>query len=154
SLLLALLGTAAGLLLNVWLTGVMSRVQLPAPVPIQLLIEPDWRLLLYSSSLAVVSALIAGLMPALRATRGGLSRALKLDQRQVGNQRWTLRNALVVGQLAISVVLLATGFLFLSQHDESHDTQPGLRRRPCALGLYAPGPGEIFHAGEDACFHH
>ena len=33
SLLLALLGTAAGLLLNVWLTGVMSRVQLPAPVP-------------------------------------------------------------------------------------------------------------------------
>ena len=125
SLLLALLGTAAGLLLNVWLTGVMSRVQLPAPVPIQLLIEPDWRLLLYSSGLAVVSALIAGLMPALKATRGGLSAALKLDQRQLGSQPWTLRNALVVGQLAISVVLLATGFLFLRNMTKATTLSPG-----------------------------
>ena len=41
-----------------------------------------------------------------------------------------------------------------SQHDESHDTQPGLRRRPCALGLHAASPGEIFLAGENASFHH
>jgi predicted permease len=103
----------------------MSRVQIPAPAPIQLLIEPDWRLLLYSSGLAMASALVAGLMPALRATRGGLSAALKLDQRQVGNRRWTLRNALVVGQLAISVVLLATGFLFLRNMTKATTLSPG-----------------------------
>jgi predicted permease len=125
SLLLALLGTVTGLLLNIWLTGVMSRVQIPAPAPIQLLIEPDWRLLLYSSGLAIATALVAGLMPALKATRGGLSAALKLDQRQVGNQRWTLRNALVVGQLAISVVLLATGFLFLRNMTKATTLSPG-----------------------------
>jgi predicted permease len=43
----------------------------------------------------------------------------------VGNQRWTLRNALVVGQLAISVVLLATGFLFLRNMTKATTLSPG-----------------------------
>ena len=124
SLLLALVGTCAGLLLNSWLTGVMNRVQLPLPVPIQLLIEPDWRLLFYSAGLAAVSALVAGLMPALKATRGGVSAALKLEERQLAS-RWTLRNALVVGQLAISVVLLATGFLFVRNMTMAMTMSPG-----------------------------
>jgi predicted permease len=125
SLLLALLGATAGLLLNIALTSWMNRVQLPVPVPIQLLIQPDWRLMLYSGCVALISALAAGLMPALKATRGGVSEALKLQQGQVGNQRWTLRNALVVGQLAISVVLLATGFLFIRNMTKATTMHPG-----------------------------
>jgi predicted permease len=125
SLLLALLGTTAGLLLNIWGTGVMNRVQLPVPVPIQLSIQPDWRLLLYCTCVALISALVAGLMPALKATRTGVSEALKLQQGQVGNQRWTLRNALVVGQLAVSVVLLATGFLFVRNMSKALTMHPG-----------------------------
>ena len=123
SLLLALLGTCAGLLLNIWLSGVMNRIQLPLPIPMQLLIQPDWRLLLYSMAVAVISALVAGLMPALKATREGVSAALKLTERQVG--RWTLRNALVVGQLAVSVVLLTTGFLFVRNMTRSMTMSPG-----------------------------
>ncbi len=123
SLLLALLGTCAGLLVNVWLSGVMNRVQLPLPIPMQLLIQPDWRLLVYSMAVAVMSALVAGLMPALKATRGGVSTALKLTERQVGG-RWTLRNVLVVGQLAVSVVLLTTGFLFVRNMTKSMTMSP------------------------------
>jgi predicted permease len=125
SLLLAMLGTCAGLILNLWLSGVMNRVQLPLPVPIQLLIQPDWRLLLYSAGVAVVSALFTGWMPALQATRTGVSDALKLQQGHVGNRRWTLRNALVVGQLSVSVVLLATGFLFLRNMTKVVSMDPG-----------------------------
>jgi len=125
SLLLALFGTTAGLLLNVWLTGMMNRVQLPVPVPIQLQIQPDWRLLLYSACVALISALVAGVMPALKATRTGVSDTLKLQQRQAGNQRWTLRNALVIGQLAVSVVLLATGFLFVRNMTKALTMHPG-----------------------------
>jgi predicted permease len=125
SLLLALLGTCAGLILNLGITNVMSRVQIPLPVPVRLLIQPDWRLLLYSIAVATGSALVAGLMPALRASRGGVSAALKLDERQVGN-RWTLRNALVVGQIAVSVVLLATGFLFVRNMAKALSMNPGL----------------------------
>jgi len=124
SLLLALLGTCAGLVLNLWLSGVMNRVQLPLPIPMQLLIQPDWRLLLYSMAVALVSALAAGLMPALKATREGVSTALKLTDRQVGG-RWTLRNALVVGQLAVSVVLLTTGFLFVRNMTKVMSMSPG-----------------------------
>jgi len=123
SLLLALVGTGAGLLLNVWLSGVMNRVQLPLPLPMQLLIQPDWRLLLYSMAVAVGSALVAGLMPALKATREDVSAALKLTERQVG--QWTLRNSLVVGQLAVSVVLLTTGFLFVRNMTKSMNMNPG-----------------------------
>jgi len=125
SLLLAALGTAAGFLLNLWLTGVMNRVQLPIPVPMQLLIAPDWRLLAYSSVVAVASALVAGWMPALKATRTGVGDALKTQQGQVGNRRWTLRNALVVGQLAVSVVLLTTGLLFLRNMMQAVRMNPG-----------------------------
>jgi predicted permease len=123
SLLLALLGTCAGLLVNVWLSGVMNRVQLPLPLPMQLLIQPDWRLLLYSMAVAIGSAMVAGLVPALKATRGGVSAALKLTERQVG--QWTLRNALVVGQLALSVVLLTTGLLFVRNMTKSMTMNPG-----------------------------
>ncbi len=125
SLLLAMLGTCAGLILNLWLSGVMNRVQLPLPVPIQLLIQPDWRLLFYSAAVAVLSALVTGWMPALKAARTGVSDALKLQQGQVGNRRWTLRNALVVGQLSVSVVLLATGFLFLRNMTKAVSMNPG-----------------------------
>ena len=125
SLLLAMLGTCAGLILNLWLSGAMNRVQLPLPVPIQLLIQPDWRLLLYSTAVAVLSALVTGWMPALKAARTGVSDALKLQQGQVGNRRWTLRNALVVGQLSISVVLLTTGFLFLRNMTKAVSMNPG-----------------------------
>jgi predicted permease len=124
SLLLAGLGTCAGLMLNLGLTNFMNRVQLPLPLPVQLMIQPDWRLLLYSITVATGSALAAGLVPALRATRGGVSTALKLDERQVGG-RWTLRNGLVVGQLAVSVVLLTTGLLFVRNMTRSMSMNPG-----------------------------
>ena len=71
-----------------------------------------------------MSALVAGLLPALRATRGGVSAALKLNERQVGS-RWTLGNALVVGQMAVSVVLLATGFLFVRNMTKAMTMNPG-----------------------------
>src|SRR6185436_10950333 len=73
SLLLAVLGGAAGLLLNLCLAGFLNRVELPLPIPVHILIEPDWRLFGYAAAIAVASALVAGLLPALKATRGGVS---------------------------------------------------------------------------------
>jgi predicted permease len=124
SLLLALLGTMAGLLLNLWLSGVLNHVELPLPIPVHLLIEPDWRLLLYSVLIAIASALVAGLLPALKATRGGVSAALKRTERQVEG-RWSLRGGLIVMQLAVSVVLLTMGVLFVRNMTRSMTMSPG-----------------------------
>ena len=124
SALLALLGTAAGLLLNLWLAGILNRVQLPLPLPVHLLIQPDWRLLSYSVALALASALLAGLWPALEATRGGVSAALKRTERQVEG-RSRLRGGLIVMQLAVSVVLLTMGVLFVRNMTRSMTMSPG-----------------------------
>jgi predicted permease len=125
SLLLAVLGTLSGLLLNFWLTSLISRVQLPLPMPFQLHIAPDWRLLAYSASVAAASALFCGLFPALKATRADLNAALKRQELQSGRRLWNLRNALVAGQLAISTLLLAAGLLFLENLSRSTSMNPG-----------------------------
>jgi predicted permease len=113
SLLLALLGTGAGLLLNLWLTRLLSGVHIPTPLPIELLIQPDRTLLAYSVAIAFVVTLATGLVPALKGTRAGIGGALKEGGRQTGPAGYTLRNALVVGQLAVSILLLSAGLLFL-----------------------------------------
>jgi predicted permease len=125
SLLLAVLGTLSGLLLNFWLTSLISRVQLPLPMPFQLHIAPDWRLLAYSAAVAVASALFCGLFPALKATRADLNAALKRQELQSSRRLWNMRNALVAGQLAISTLLLAAGLLFLENLSRSTSMNPG-----------------------------
>lgn len=112
SLLLALLGTSAGLLLNLWLTRLLSGVHIPTPLPIELVIQPDRMLLAYSVALTFVVTLATGLVPALKGTRAGIGGALKEGGRQAGPAGYTLRNALVVGQLAVSILLLSVGLLF------------------------------------------
>jgi predicted permease len=125
SLLLAVLGTLSGLLLNFWLTSLISRVQLPLPLPFQLHIAPDWRLLAYSAAVAMASALFCGLFPALKATRADLNAALKRQELQSSRRLWNMRNALVAGQLAISTLLLAAGLLFLENLSRSTSMNPG-----------------------------
>ncbi len=125
SLLLALMGTLAGLGLNLFLTSVVNRVQFPLPIPIQLRIEPDWRLLAYATAVVLLTAIVSGLMPALKATRSDVSSAIKQGEHQVREGRWTLRNAMVAGQLAVSILLLATGFLFLRNLMKATSMSPG-----------------------------
>jgi len=113
SLLLTLLGTGAGLLLNLWLTRLLSGLHIPTPLPIELQIQPDRTLLAYSVGIALVATLATGLVPALKGTRAGIGGALKEGGRQTGLAGSALRNALVIGQLAVSMVLLSAGLLFL-----------------------------------------
>jgi predicted permease len=113
--LLALCGTAAGLVVNVTTTSLLSRYPLPLPFPIQLQIRPDWRLLMYAIVLTVVCTVAASLMPALKATRTRVGPATMRDRRQ----------ALVVGQLAVSIVLLCAGFIFVRNLVHASTMSPG-----------------------------
>jgi len=119
SLLLAMCATAAGLSINLVITSMLSRIRLPLPLPLQFTIEPDWRLLAYASTLAIGTCLFAGLLPAFRATR-----ILVPQARQVGRGS-TLRGVLVAVQVAVSVVLLSAGLLFLRNLIRASSTNPG-----------------------------
>ena len=124
SLLLSLLGATVGLGLNLILTDTFNGTTLPLPVPIRLAIQPDWRLLAYCAVIAVVSAVVAGLLPALTATRSGTNSTLKLSEHQVGGGTM-LRKMLVAGQLAVSVIVLVTAALFVRNLLRSAGMNPG-----------------------------
>ena len=124
SLLLATMGTVAGLWLNFLIAAAANRIRLPLPLPVRLQIQPDWRLLSYAIGLAMASALICGLMPALKATKPDVQTALKLGERSLA-ARLGFRRVLVIAQLTGSIVLLLTAFLFLRNLLLSNSLSPG-----------------------------
>lgn len=124
SLVLSGLGAAAGILITIACGRLLSSLVLPLPVPIQVVARPDRRLLLYAVLMVILSTLIAGLMPALKSVRKDVSAVLKRAQGQTGGV-WGLRGVMVAGQLAVSVVLLATGFLFIHNLARATTMNPG-----------------------------
>jgi predicted permease len=73
------------------------------------------------------TALVAGLLPALQATRMDLASAMKEGGLQMGVRRGRLRSAFVVAQVALSVVLLAVAGLFARSLQRTVSVDPGLR---------------------------
>lgn len=124
SLLLATLGAAAGVAIDLGCAQFVSSWTLPLPIPVQIVVTPDWRLLWYTLGLILLSALFSGLMPALKAVRKDVNAALKRDQPEI-ERAWGLRSAMVTGQIALSTLLLATGFLFLHNLARATSMNPG-----------------------------
>jgi len=114
SVVLALGGGPLGVALAMWATEALSGFRTPAPVPLDIGVSVDWRVLLYTFALSVGSGLLFGLAPAWTASRIILSNALKGEDVQARpGRRFTLRNVLVVSQIAVSLVLLCATGLFL-----------------------------------------
>jgi predicted permease len=114
SFILALTGAGVGFALAAGAAHAISNFQLPLPFPIVFDFNVDWRVALFTLGLSIVTALLFGLVPALRASRPDLVDALKDGQSVLGGMgRSRLRNTLVVVQVALSLVLLATAGLFL-----------------------------------------
>jgi predicted permease len=114
SLLLALAGALVGFLLAAIAARAISRFQLPLPLPIVFDFTVNWRVLAFTVGLSLLTALLFGLAPALRATRPDLVGALKNEPAVYGRgRRFATRNTLVVVQVALSLVLLAGAGLFL-----------------------------------------
>ena len=124
SLLLSVLGSIAGLGIDIACAKGINNLALPVPLPIHLVVSPDWRLLWYSLCIVFVSALLCGLLPALKAVGKDVSHTLKLGGRQTA-RAGNLRSVLVAGQLAVSIVLLTTGFLFVHNLLRATSMNPG-----------------------------
>lgn len=123
SLLLSLAGAAAGLAINMMATHALNGLLLPMPVPIRLALQPDWRLLAYAIAIAIASAVMAGLLPALTSTRR-TNASLKQEEHQVGGSA-RMRKGLVTAQVAVSVIVLVTAALFVKNLMSSTAMNPG-----------------------------
>ena len=114
SLLLALAGGAVGFGLAAFAARAVSKFELPLPFPVVFDFNVDLRVAAFTLGLSIVTALIFGLVPALRASNPDLVSALKDNSPTLSREgRSRLRNTLVVVQVALSLVLLATAGLFL-----------------------------------------
>jgi predicted permease len=111
TLLLALLAGAAAMLMA-WLGGTALRTLLLPEVEWQRS-ALDWRMAGFTALVALSSGLVAGLIPALQASRPVLTDALKAATRQGGHRRSRLRNLLVSLQAALAVTLLVGAALFV-----------------------------------------
>ena len=122
---IALLGTLTGLVLMKALTGLLARLSLPLPVPLEIHSTLDRRLLLYSLLLTLVTTVLCALAPALQSTRRSQMPALKRQETRVAGRIWSLRNVLVVGQMAVALVLLVTALLFVRNLARANELDPG-----------------------------
>ena len=124
SLLLAIIGGAAGVVLAIWLAGGVNEAVSRLPIPVEFDLEIDRLVLAYAFGLTTLTSLVFGLAPARRAARFDVVSSLKDESGgSTGHQR--LRRALVVGQVAVCSALLVWSGLFLRSLGRISDVNPG-----------------------------
>ena len=149
SLMLGLGGGGLGVWLSLWSTAALSSIRIPAPVPFDLQVSVDARTLTYTFLLSVAAGLLLGTGPAWAASRPRIASALRGDVAFVrGGRRISLRNLLVMAQVAMALVLLSiTRIVFAQPGERIAD-----RYRVQDEGAAAPVGGsavERVHTGEN-----
>lgn len=125
SVTLFILGGAGGTLLAIWGTRLLEQIELPMELPLAIDVSPDLRALAFTLVVALLTGVVFGLAPALQASRLDLAIALRGDGAGSGRSRSRLRNALIVGQVALSLVLLSASGLFVRALDRGRHIDPG-----------------------------
>jgi macrolide transport system ATP-binding/permease protein len=125
SVLLSLVGGVGGLLLAVWINSLVASIKLPTDIAIVFDIHPDWRVLVFALIVSLVTGIVFSLLPALQSSRPDLVPALKDEASMGGFRRSRLRNALVVVQVALSLVLLVCAGLVVRSLQVAQRTRPG-----------------------------
>ena len=125
SVVLGLMGGGAGLLLGYWLMKL--PIQPPMNISLDYGIRLDWRMFAYAIVISAATALLFGLAPALRASKRDLVTELKMQRGETGRGRrfFSMRNALVVGQIAVSQFLLAGTVLWVRSYMNVQAAHPG-----------------------------
>ena len=115
SLLIAAIGAAFGAAIAQWLSRFLVEFLNTDNNQIFVTLSLDWRIFAFTAALAVATCLIFGLMPALRATGTAPGLAMKAGSRGSTDtrERFGLRRALVVVQVALSLVLVVGALLFV-----------------------------------------
>jgi predicted permease len=124
SLLLALAGGVVGLGFAYLGRNLLAAIIPPLPLPIVLEPRVSSRVIELSFGLSCATALVFGLLPALRASRPELVAVLK-DEQLPGSARSLLRSALVVTQVAFALVALIAAGLFVRSAAEARRADPG-----------------------------
>ena len=128
SILLSIVGGAAGLLLAVWWSDLLialGKEDIPRAVHVGI----DWRVLGFTAGVSILTGVIFGLFPAVHASKTELVESLKEGGRGTseGARRNRMRNVLAVGELAVAVVLLVSAGLLIKSLWRLQNVDSGLQ---------------------------
>jgi predicted permease len=145
SLILSLAGGAVALLITLWTQGtLMTFMPVTEDIPLSLTVAADRSVLLATLVISVLTAMIFGILPALRSS--GLAPAGVLKE-ETGSASGTLRKArlasgLVVAQIGLSLLLLICAGLFIRSFRSAQQINPGFNPRKVLIASY-----DLFTAG-------
>ncbi|MBV9074063.1 MAG: ABC transporter permease, partial [Acidobacteria bacterium] len=124
SVLLAGLGGGIGFLLAIWTGPLILRLK-PADLPVALNVAPDWRVLVYTLAVSLLTGLVFGMAPALRSSAVSVSSAINRGAHGGDGSKSRLRSVLVIGQVAVCMVLLVGAGLCLRSLLNARSIDPG-----------------------------
>jgi predicted permease len=138
---LASIGAVIGLLLAYWSSHLLvTLLAKGAATPVLLDLRPDWRILAFAVLTAVFTGFFIGLIPAWKLSRPS-GATLHLDQqRTVGAGLGMIGKALIVSQIAISLILLQAAGLFIRTLQSLRSFDPGFERTSLLEVRLAPMP--------------
>ncbi|MDT7603528.1 MAG: hypothetical protein QOF61_1525 [Acidobacteriota bacterium] len=125
SVVLSLAGGAFGLLLATWLNALVGAIKLPTDIALVFDLRIDWRVLTFTLGVSLATGVVFSLLPALQTSKPDMIPALKDDSAMGGFRRSRLRNALVVAQVALSLVLLVCAGLIVRGLQAAQAMHPG-----------------------------
>jgi macrolide transport system ATP-binding/permease protein len=147
SVLLAVLGTALGLLAGRWAIDFLASIRIPSDLPILIEARMDTRVLLYSLAAMVAALLMFGVLPAFRATRGDFASSAK--ESSAGKRP---RNWLITLQAGLSVLTLALAALLVKNFVLSSQASPGFRTENVLLMTFDPSTSGYSKAQVDVFY--
>lgn len=131
NLLIAALGASLGLLVAASLSRLLISLLSPKAGSIYLDVHPDWRVLMFTCTLAILTCVLFGLAPALRASRIDPGPVLKVASRGMtaGHEVFSVGRLLVMAQVALSLVLVVGALLFVRSLQNLSRVETGFRQR-------------------------
>ena len=135
---LFLLGALGGFVIALLATAALERLPLPDNVPLTLELSPDLRVLAFAVGICLLTGLVFGLAPALQAARRDITSRLREDSAGSGVRRTLVSRTLIVGQLALSLVLLVAAGLFMRALDHGQRIDPGFDAAGIAMASLEP----------------
>jgi predicted permease len=128
SLILAALGGGAGVVLGSWAARLLATTRLPGDLPVRFDFQLDGRVLAYAVTIALITGVLVGLVPAVRVSGADLDRTLRQSRYgSPGVHGHRIRGFLVVAQIALCFVLLVAAGLFVRSLFEAERADLGFR---------------------------
>src|SRR6478672_9180766 len=125
SILLSAIGGIAGLVLSIWLTDVLMSM-LPEGAPRLDQVGIDYRVLTFALSVSALTGILFGIVPALQASKLDVTTALKEGGRSgEGHRRTSVRGLLLIGEVALSLMLLVGAGLLIKSFLRLQEIRPG-----------------------------